>query len=73
MFEIYLDGRQHHRGVGVGQPGGDPLADRLGLPLVPGGVVGQGIQDEHLGNSNNVKKKVETFCAKSPVPTPCTR
>ena len=35
------------------EPGHDPLADGLGLALVPGRVVGrQGVQDEHLGSNS---------------------
>ena len=48
MSSTHLDSRQYHSGVGVGQPRGDSLTDALGLSVVLGGVVGQGVQDEDL-------------------------
>ena len=47
-MKSHLDGREDDGGVGVRQPWRDALADGLGLALVLGGVVGQGVQDEHL-------------------------
>mmetsp|Transcript_10469 Transcript_10469/g.36831 ORF Transcript_10469/g.36831 Transcript_10469/m.36831 type:complete len:710 (+) Transcript_10469:291-2420(+) len=43
-----LDGRQHHRGVGVRQPRGDALGDGLRIARARGHVDGEGVQDENL-------------------------
>mmetsp|Transcript_61830 Transcript_61830/g.177325 ORF Transcript_61830/g.177325 Transcript_61830/m.177325 type:complete len:728 (+) Transcript_61830:225-2408(+) len=43
-----LDGRQHHRGVGVRQPRGDALGDGLRIARARGHVHGEGVQDEDL-------------------------
>ena len=62
ILEDHLDGREHHRRVGVLQPGNDPLDNRLCLLPRSRLVPGHRVQNEHLAPLGTLVQRPQQLC-----------